>query len=307
MGRVLRGLQAACRAAAPLAASRPVPRWLAPSIVVGVVVLDQLTKVWVVAALSDGPLSIIGDDVELRLARNSGGAFSLFTNATVVLAVLAIVLVDRPRARGARRRGDRLTVVALSLVLGGALGNLTRPDLPEPGLPPRPRRRLRAGRRRSRSFNVADSAITIGAILLDHRRVPRVARRPSPDRRRPSSPRRPSILRERCGESLAVPAALAGERVDRAVALLTGWSRAEVAGPDRRRRSPGRRPHGDQEPAARRGRGRRAARRAASPSGSRRRSRSRSSSCTRTPTSSWSTSPRASSCTPAPATPTARS
>ena len=32
----------------------------------------------------------------------------------------------------------------------------------------------------------------------------------------------------RVSESLAVPAALAGERVDRAVALLTGWSRAEV-------------------------------------------------------------------------------
>ena len=29
-------------------------------------------------------------------------------------------------------------------------------------------------------------------------------------------------------EELAVPAALAGERVDRAVALLTGWTRGEV-------------------------------------------------------------------------------
>src|ERR1700712_2186265 len=65
---------------------RPVPRWLAPSIVVGVVLLDQLTKIWVVASLSDGPLSIIGTDVELHLVRNSGGAFSTFTTATVVLA-----------------------------------------------------------------------------------------------------------------------------------------------------------------------------------------------------------------------------
>jgi len=32
------------------------------------------------------------------------------------------------------------------------------------------------------------------------------------------------------GEPLVVPAALAGERVDRAVALLTGWSRSEVQG-----------------------------------------------------------------------------
>ena len=150
MGRVLCGLQAACRAATPLADPRPVPRWLAPSIVVGIVVLDQLTKSWVVASLSDGPLSIIGDDVELRLIRNSGGAFSLFTNATVVLALLAIVL-SVVLVRAVQRARDRLTVVALSLVLGGALGNLTDRFAAQPRVPARPGRRLRAASDRSRA------------------------------------------------------------------------------------------------------------------------------------------------------------
>ena len=105
-------------------ASRPVPRWLAPAIVVGVVVLDQLTKVWVVASLSDGPLSIIGDDVELHLVRNSGGAFSLFTNATFVLALARDRRSASSSCASVQRSRDPLTVVALSLVLGGALGNL---------------------------------------------------------------------------------------------------------------------------------------------------------------------------------------
>jgi signal peptidase II len=143
---------------------RPVPRWLAPTIVLGVVLLDQLTKVWVVAALSDAPLSIVGNDVELHLVRNSGGAFSLFTNATLVLALLAIVL-SVVLVRAVQRARDGLTVVALSMVLGGALGNLTDRITRSPGF-------LRGevvdfvhvGT--FPSFNVADSAITIGAILL---------------------------------------------------------------------------------------------------------------------------------------------
>ena len=134
MGRVLRGLQAACRAA-PLARA-PRPAWLAPSIVVGVVVLDQLTKSWVVASLSDAPLSIIGNDVELHLTRNSGGAFSLFTNATVVLALLAIGLVDRARARGApaTRPADGRRALARAR---WRARQPQRPDHPRPGLPAR--------------------------------------------------------------------------------------------------------------------------------------------------------------------------
>jgi signal peptidase II len=144
--------------------SRPVPRWLAPTIVVGAVVLDQLTKVWVVAALSDAPLSIIGSDVEFALARNSGGAFSLLTNATVVLAVLAILL-SVVLVRAVHRARDALTVVALSLVLGGALGNLTDRIFRSPGfLRGHVVDYVKVGS--FPLFNVADSCITIGAILL---------------------------------------------------------------------------------------------------------------------------------------------
>jgi signal peptidase II len=129
-----------------------------------VVVADQLTKVWVVASLSDGPLSIVGDDVELHLVRNSGASFSLFTDATIVLALLAVVL-SVVLVRAVQRARDVLTVVALSLVLGGALGNLCDRVFRAPGfLEGHVVDFVRVGS--FPSFNVADSAITIGAILL---------------------------------------------------------------------------------------------------------------------------------------------
>jgi len=133
-------------------------------LVVGIVLLDQITKAWVVASLADGPLSIIGDRVELRLSRNPGGAFSILTGFTPLLAVLAAI-VAIVLVRVAQRAKDPVMVVALSLVLGGALGNLTDRLFRAPGfLRGEVVDFVRIGA--FPSFNVADSAVTIGAVLL---------------------------------------------------------------------------------------------------------------------------------------------
>jgi signal peptidase II len=133
-------------------------------LVVGIVLLDQLTKAWVVESLADEPLSIIGDTVELRLSRNPGGAFSLLTGFTPLIAVLAAI-VAVVLVRVAQRSKDPVMVVALSLVLGGALGNLSDRLFRSPGfLRGEVVDFVRVGA--FPSFNVADSAITIGAVLL---------------------------------------------------------------------------------------------------------------------------------------------
>lgn len=133
-------------------------------LVVLVVVIDQLTKALVVGHLADGPLSIIGDSVELRLSRNPGGAFSILTGFTPLLAVLAAI-VAVVLVRVAQRARDPVMVVALSLVLGGALGNLLDRVFRAPGfLRGEVVDFVRVGT--FPSFNVADSAITIGAALL---------------------------------------------------------------------------------------------------------------------------------------------
>lgn len=74
------------RGTAPVTARSPV----GPLAVAGVVVvLDQLTKISAVAALAEGPVEVVGTLLQFRLTRNPGGAFSLLTGLTPVLAVLA--------------------------------------------------------------------------------------------------------------------------------------------------------------------------------------------------------------------------
>jgi signal peptidase II len=141
-------------------------RVLAAAIVVVVVVLDQLTKIWAVAALSDEPIDIVGDTVRFQLARNAGGAFSFVSGAgvTPVLALIAIgVAIYLVRMVG--RAEGRLMLVALALILGGALGNLCDRFVRSPGF-------LRGEVIDFVSvglwpiFNVADSALSIGIVLL---------------------------------------------------------------------------------------------------------------------------------------------
>lgn len=131
---------------------------------IGVVALDQATKALAVATLSDGPVPIAGDILRLRLTRNPGGAFSLFTGFTPFLTVLATVMVV-VLVRVARRTRDRPTAWALGLVLGGAAGNLVDRLVRDPA--------FGSGEVVDfidlsfwPTFNIADSAITVGIAVL---------------------------------------------------------------------------------------------------------------------------------------------
>src|SRR5690554_4946657 len=60
-----------------------------------VLTLDQVTKVWAVAALGDGRvIEVLGEFLQFRLVRNPGAAFSMFTDHTAVLTVIAVVVVS---------------------------------------------------------------------------------------------------------------------------------------------------------------------------------------------------------------------
>ena len=137
---------------------------LATAIVLGVIAADQLSKVWAVRQLADAPKEIFGADISFELTRNTGSAFSLFQAFTPLLAIIAagvaILLV-----REVRRSRDTLMIVGLSLVLGGALGNLMDRLFRAPGfLKGAVIDFVHVGR--FPTFNIADSAITIGAILI---------------------------------------------------------------------------------------------------------------------------------------------
>jgi signal peptidase II len=135
------------------------------AIAAGVLVLDQGTKAAAESALSDGRVVQVVDGLlQLRLVYNPGAAFSLATNATILLSLVSIGVVV-VILRISRRLTSVAWAVALGALLGGALGNLTDRLLRAPGplrgevvdfleLPNWP------------VFNLADSAIVGSALLM---------------------------------------------------------------------------------------------------------------------------------------------
>ena len=155
-------------------------RWFAVSAVV--VAFDQASKAWVHASLRDAPrIEVIPGWLNLVYSRNAGGLFGYFTDMiqpwrTLILALLplaAIGLVVNYLVRG--KDLDRIARSALSLVLGGAIGNLIdrlfRGEVIDfidaqasGGLAEWLIEKV--GTAHWHTFNVADSCIVCGAILL---------------------------------------------------------------------------------------------------------------------------------------------
>jgi signal peptidase II len=135
-----------------------------------VLAFDIVTKVVAVAQLEDRePVEVLGGLVYLQLVRNPGAAFSLATGYTWVLTIVAIAVVV-VIMRVARRLRSTGWAVALGLVLGGALGNLTDRLFRSPG----PLHGhvvdivslLAPDGRVWPVFNLADSSIVSGGVLL---------------------------------------------------------------------------------------------------------------------------------------------
>jgi signal peptidase II len=126
--------------------------------------LDRLTKALAEARLRGRPpVEIISGVVELRFTTNPGGAFGLFGGAAW-LFVLASVVVIAAVVASSWNLPSALAAVSLGLVLGGALGNLTDRVVRGPGF---------SGEvvdfidlQVWPVFNLADSAIVVGAALL---------------------------------------------------------------------------------------------------------------------------------------------
>lgn len=140
-------------------------RWYALAALV--VVLDQLSKLWIVARFEFGEVLPLLAVFDLVLAHNTGAAFSFLNDAggfqrwlfsgIAIAAAFWIIWLLRKHAE------EKWFALALALILGGALGNLID--------------RIAYGYvidflsfhwdgHYFPAFNLADSAITLGAILL---------------------------------------------------------------------------------------------------------------------------------------------
>ena len=99
----------------------------------GVVVLDQITKSIVVAVMVEGePVPVWGSVLIFEFVRNPGAAFSFASGSTWIFSVLAaaVTVVILWIARRLRSVG---WAVALGLLLGGTVGNLSDRLFREPG------------------------------------------------------------------------------------------------------------------------------------------------------------------------------
>ena len=137
-----------------------------------VLVVDVLTKLWVVERLREDTVELLGGALLLRQSRNPGAAFGIAGGATVLFTAVAVVVVV-VIARAARTLHSRGWAVALGLVLGGALGNLVDRVLRDPA-PFRGAVVDFIDFQVWPSFNVADSGIVLGgalAVLLSLRGV----------------------------------------------------------------------------------------------------------------------------------------
>ncbi|WP_374199943.1 signal peptidase II [Kitasatospora sp. SUK 42] len=143
------------------------PRRVGVLLVVAVLafLIDLASKLLVVARLENhAAIKVIGDVVTLQVIRNSGAAFGMGQALTVVFTMIAsavIVVIWRI----ARRLYSLPWAVALGLLLGGALGNLTDRLFRAPGV-------FRGhvvdfiSVQHFAVFNLADSAIVCGGILV---------------------------------------------------------------------------------------------------------------------------------------------
>lgn len=127
--------------------------------------LDLSSKMLVVAKLEHHePIEIFGDWLRLDAIRNAGAAFGLgeaFTIIFTIIAATVIVVI----ARLARKLYSLPWAIALGLLLGGALGNLTDRIFRAPGVFEGAVVDFIAPAHFA-VFNLADSAIVCGGILI---------------------------------------------------------------------------------------------------------------------------------------------
>lgn len=184
-------------AAAPSPAARfgPARRWTVfVGLALAVVVVDQLSKAAVTAALDPGESTpVIGDLLRIVHGQNTGALFGLFKDNAAMFGAVSLVVIGLIVAYHAHAAASPYLTVTLALLLGGAIGNMldrlrlgSVVDFVDAGI----------GTLRFYTFNVADSAISLSLLLLVVAAVwPRLIEgtsRPSTSGRRP----RPSPLRE---------------------------------------------------------------------------------------------------------------
>jgi signal peptidase II len=134
-----------------------------------VIVADQLSKGWIEANYQLGDYTMVWPWLDIIRLHNPGAAFSFLAGAGgwqrwffIVLA-LGVSVVLLWWLRGVHEAAERRLAIALSLILGGAIGNVI--DRIEHGYVV-DFIHVHWGRAYFPAFNIADAALTVGAALM---------------------------------------------------------------------------------------------------------------------------------------------
>lgn len=137
--------------------------WLG-SIILAVALLDQFVKQWIVDWIGPSQptsrVELIGSFLAFEYLENRGAAFGLFQQGTEILAILSVVITAVGIVAMVWFARDEFWIAAsIALILGGAIGNaidrFTRGYVVD---------YIAVGR--FWKFNIADSAVTMGAVLV---------------------------------------------------------------------------------------------------------------------------------------------
>ena len=140
-------------------------RGLLAATVLAVAAIDQISKIVAVDALEGkAPVDLLGEWFQLTLLRNPGAAFSMGTGSTWLFTTIQIVFIVAV-AVGSKWLRTPWPTISASLIAGGAAGNLIDRLFRDPS--------FYFGHvvdflsvRGFAVFNLADSAITVGVIML---------------------------------------------------------------------------------------------------------------------------------------------
>jgi signal peptidase II len=144
--------------------TRPI-RWIPFfALVIVVATADQVVKAWIVANYQVGEAtSIVGDSIRIAPGHNTGALFGLFRDQAPVFALVSLAVIGLILWYESRAGGSLIVTIALGLLLGGAIGNLSDRlrlgyvvDFVDMGI----------GTWRWYTFNVADASISAAVLLL---------------------------------------------------------------------------------------------------------------------------------------------
>jgi len=128
-----------------------------------IALLDQASK-YLVRTQVGNPLNLIDGILEIRITQNTGAGFSIFQGNNAVLIIITIIILVAFAYYYKKIPDERRYTIPVALILGGGIGNLTD--------------RLFFGHvidfidfKIWPVFNIADSAITVGAVVLIYHMV----------------------------------------------------------------------------------------------------------------------------------------